>query len=360
MALLFTEGFDALSLTDLPKKWETHQQFQATAATVSNTGRRNSGAFAAATTGLFSKAIFKDGVMLYVGMAVKFGTPTQTSSPEIFAGFVTEPTAIMGPANIVAVLRVNTNNTISFAPGTNTTGALPASYTSTATITRNTWNYIEFKLKCQTTSVSAGEYAVKLNGAEIISLPSGAVLAGSNTSSYGNKRFFVGTITATSRSNVTFDDIYICDEIGTKNNTWLGDVRIDAVRVSADGTYKQFTPSSGTSNFAMVNETSLDTATHVKASAVNATDTYQITSPVGLVSETIHGVVVNAYVNKTIDATKRISPIMRQNSVDAAAASVFVPTDPTMIQTAYDLAPDGTDWTPSKLSSAEAGIKIII
>jgi hypothetical protein len=109
----------------------------------------------------------------------------------------------------------------------------------------------------------SGAVRVYVDGAKVLDLP------GSIPSSSANQ---IGIIQGYGNSSATylFDDLYVIDTA-----TRLGERKITVLTPTAD-VAKAFTPSTGTDNYACLDEAVPDTTDYVTASAPGATDTYEL------------------------------------------------------------------------------------
>jgi hypothetical protein len=127
----------------------------------------------------------------------------------------------------------------------------------------NVWHWVEVKI---TFSTTVGTIDFKVDGVSYLSV------TGANTSASGHAYcdgVVIGPARAsTSNDKFLYDDLYICDTTGTEYNDFLGDVRVDRAYLVGDGTHQDFTPSSGTRHFVLVNENADNTAAYVQATAV--------------------------------------------------------------------------------------------
>jgi hypothetical protein len=101
---------------------------------------------------------------------------------------------------------------------------------STASITANTWHYIEWDL----TFASSGSYNVYLDG---VSVFSGTGNLKNSSNSYANQVILIG-------NTCNFDDMYLFDSTGSVNNAVRGDSRIETLFPTSDASVA-FTPSQG-------------------------------------------------------------------------------------------------------------------
>lgn len=115
----------------------------------------------------------------------------------------------------------------------------------------NKWHFFEFKITVHTTN---GAWELKQDG--VVTMDSDTITDdtaadGSNgCDSIGFTAWenFAGTPQA------YFDDIYIIDTTGTVNNDYLGDLEIEGWLPTSDGDLTQWTPSTGSTHYNLVNE----------------------------------------------------------------------------------------------------------
>lgn len=117
-----------------------------------------------------------------------------------------------------------------------------------ARIRAGVWNYIEVKVKINTTT---GTVDIKVNNASVLSLTS------KNTDSASTSQATnIALGTSTSGSDIfTFDDFYVCDKSGSNNNTFLTPQKVTTLLPTGDNGTNQYTPSSGANHYDRVNET---------------------------------------------------------------------------------------------------------
>lgn len=209
--------------------------------------------------------------------------------------------------------------------------------------TGNIWRFVELKY-----IISTGVCEVRVDGTVVLS----------------------GTVpTATSIASIVFpnqpngfsiniDDIYVLDTTGTTNNTYTGDVRVQTLLPSADGTNTGMTPDSGTVHYSRVNEVSPDTTSYVYASSAGIKDSYKY-QQLAANTSSVYGVAVTSYVSKDAPASAAIATLVRLGVTDyvnsntqTLSASWIAVTD------TYGVRPsDSAPWTPSDVNSAEFGVQ---
>src|SRR5579864_7466676 len=105
--------------------------------------------------------------------------------------------------------------------------------TTSSAISVNTWNYLEFKVKCDPTT---GTVDVHFNNGNVLSL------TGQNTQ--GQSTATLGFIRMAGVAAVTtyYQDLYVCDTTGgAPANTFLGDCRVWTSNPTANGNYTAWT-----------------------------------------------------------------------------------------------------------------------
>lgn len=207
------------------------------------------------------------------------------------------------------------------------------------------WYYVEVEL---VRHASAGSVNVWVNGVSVMSA------TGVNTG-------------AASIDHITFFDSdnidsgkYVDDVYFTNTAARLGECRVEVLRPSADTAEKDWTPSTGTSNFAMVDDTTPNGDTdYVAASTSGAYDLYDLTNlpinPTG-----VFGVqaVINA---RKDDATLRqVRSKLKSGSTTSDGASMTLGTSYTTSVDRYELNPDtSAPWTLAQVNALQLGIEVV-
>ena len=89
-------------------------------------------------------------------------------------------------------------------------------------------------------------------------------------------RFSNHHISSGNRHTLRLDDVYVCDTSGSRNNDFLGDVKVVTLRPNADTAQADFTPSAGSVHYSLVAEAPDDDgdATYVESGTVGHKDLY--------------------------------------------------------------------------------------
>jgi hypothetical protein len=208
-----------------------------------------------------------------------------------------------------------------------------------------TWHYIEV----EGVIGDSGAVRVYVDGAKVLDL------AGVDTQQQTNAQAAIIQL-GYSNSSVTylFDDLYVIDKA-----TRLGERKITVLTPTAD-VAKAFTPSTGTDNFACLDEAVPDTTDYVTASAPGATDTYEL-ADLATPPAVIDAIQLTALARKTDAATRALAlQAVSGGTVDDGpnlylAASFtpitrILPTDPAT----------GAAWTAPAVNALRAGPKVTV
>ncbi|MGH7639502.1 MAG: hypothetical protein ACREN7_00220 [Candidatus Dormibacteria bacterium] len=224
MALRFADSFDHYATPQITQKWTG--QAVANAWSIVLGGGRESGAGALYNSGSAGTAparIFTSEDTWTVGMAVNL-------------------TGLNAP---LWTIYDSSTNHIQLTVSLTGTGAIQAeveagTYTSDSpVVTTGVWAYIEAQIVI---SATVGTVTVKVNGVEVIS-ETGIDTAVGGTLTADTLIFGYQAIGQTSASCPGYyDDLYLCDGTGSYNNTFLGNVIVQALRPVDPGSNDAFTP----------------------------------------------------------------------------------------------------------------------
>jgi hypothetical protein len=337
MTLLFMDGFDHYATADITKKWTA----TSSGAINASSGRRGGGAFRVAlNTGTVTKTLAATASWV-VGGAIKF-----TALPTSFAA---ELIALLDAGSLQCNVKLNVDGTLSVTRN----GTALTDGTSVYTLSAGSFYYIEFKVTIAN-SIGAGTCKVRVNGVDVITVATGQDVQATANASANQVRY--GTFGS---ATVDWDDVYICDQSGSTNNDLLGDVRIDTIFPTSDGNYAQFTPSTGTDHYALVDETAPNTTDYNDGAAVGDRDSYGLGNLSALTSQTVYGVQVNAATLKDDAGAKSAATFVRSSSTDGDGASVALGTSQTYISQVFETDPNGSiAWTETTVNAMEAGVKV--
>ena len=342
MSLLFIDGFDHYVTADITKKWTA---INSTVGIAASSGRRGGGALSSGATSRYVSKTLAASASFVTGFAFSF-----TTLPSASAVICTFDDV----ATTQCSLAVNADGTLSVFRSTSTS---VTNGTSTLSLSANTWFYIEWKVTIAD-SIGANTCKVRVNGIDWITVATGQDLKATANATANGFRLGGGT-GATNFGGSIFDDFYICDQSGSTNNDFLGDVRIDTLYPTSDGNYTAFTPSTGSSHFALVDEATPNTTDYNDGAAVNDRDSYGMGNLSALTSQTVYGVQVNAAIVKDDAGAKSAATFVRSSSTDGDGASVALGTSQVYVSQVFETDPNGSiAWTETSVNAMEAGVKV--
>jgi hypothetical protein len=213
------------------------------------------------------------------------------------------------------------------------------------------WTYLEIKV---TFHNSSGVVEIRKDGLEILNITS------QDTQNTANAYANFATIWDSHPVVTYMDDMYLCDDSGSKNNGFLGDVRVDVVRPDGAGTYTQFTPSAG-SNYENVDETQGpdDDTTYNDGSTPGNKDSYALGSLEAL-STTIYGVKSQITARKTDAGSKNVKILTRAGTTDDLSTSISLSDSFKTKSVIHEDNPDDVaDWEEADVNAMEVGMEIV-
>jgi hypothetical protein len=216
------------------------------------------------------------------------------------------------------------------------------------------WTWFEVYCKI---ADSGGRFKVIQNGEVIIDF-TGDTRNGGNASA---DRLIFGGINAGVGSG-NWDDLYICDASGSApNNTFLGEVRVEALFPTGNGNSSVLVGSDGnsTNNYLLVDETtSPDSADYVESSTPGDKDTYAFGDPTPA-SGTVFGVQINPWAAKTDAGVRSIVSVARLSGTETdGPVKTLLQNDQVYVYDVRATKPGGGAWSLSDVSNAEFGAKI--
>lgn len=349
MALLFCDSFDHYASATMAGKWS-----QGTIVTGADGVNIATGRFGSGFNVTMSNVT--PGASTYAGRQID-----GMSATTVIAGFayfwVTQTTH----DTIIFALREGTTNHLEIRR--NSAQQLYVSRNGTqiaigsAALSPSVWHYVELKAIINS---STGLAQLRINGVQVATFSGNTRNGGSGVVNAvmigpGPSTSIPGTL------NYTLDDLYICDDTGAApNNTFLGDIRVEALFPNGNGNSSQWVGSDAdsTDNYLLVDETPASTADYVGSSTVGDKDTYNYTSITPLVG-TIHGAQIIPYAAKTDAGTRTIVNVARSGSSESDSSSRTLTTTALYYPTISELNPaTGLAWTVTEINAAEFGTKV--
>lgn len=324
-------SFDHLNTANLDEEWVQ----VGTGATVnSGTGRNgtNSARFAN-----YNRGIYK--------------TPPTTATTKAqgcsmqFSAYPTADTAILQLTEGTTVhvdARMTSTGTLKITRNGTQLGS-----TSTYVVPLNQPVYIELKAFLND---STGTAELRVNGVAVV-----GPLTSQDTRNGGTPiidRLYILGGSVNLSTTIDVDDWYEADD-------FMGDMRIAYLNPTAEGTTIQLTPSTGTDNSALVDETAGDDgdSTYVEHATDNNKDTY-VMSNLPSTAATVHAVKLLAYSRKDDAGAKSIALIARHSGSEVDSADKALTTTYDWYEDVRTTKPGGGAWSGSDVDGMEVGVKV--
>lgn len=338
MTLLFMDSFDHYSAANLFKKYNS----VSSANKAIEAGRTNNCLHTYGCS--FIKTVGTIAVTDYI--IIGFGIYFQT------VGTNTYIFSLLSPSIYQISIRRNTDSTVSIVH--RTAGVVATSVNPC--LSQSAWHYMECKIMRGTGT--EGEAIIKVDSQEVINA-NGLNLAYGAEGAYTAVAFSADHNGGNDGYHKSFDDLYICDSTGSNNNDFLGECSIEVLYPDSD-VVTEWTPDSGTDNFARVDESLIDDDTsYVEVQSQTAQDIYGLTDTATTVGSVV-GVQVNSGVRKTTAGGALYKHQLKQSATVAEGVekAFFSGSIYAYNSEPFDVDPtDGLDWSFDKVNSLQVGIK---
>lgn len=336
MALRWLEGFEAIAtVVDAQRKYDTAQSGGLPQAIAARSGARGWGRNGGANGGQLLVKMLDAQATWIVGAAIFWRTASTTSQ-----------------------LGVRDSGTVQVEVGRNSTSGLleirrngTVIATGTTPILLNQWYYVELKV---TIANAGGSAVLHLNGVEEATF-SGDTQATANATA--NEIFLnqAGNVSAT-----WTDDWYACDGTGGSHDDFLGDSKVELLVPTAEGNSSDWTPSAGSDNALMVDETAPDDdATYVSSSTAGHKDTHAL-SNLSVASGTVHGIQQTLIHRKDDAGSRSIRTVLRAGGTDYTGATVSALDTYSSLSTVRGINPaTASPFSIAEVNALEAGYELV-
>lgn len=221
------------------------------------------------------------------------------------------------------------------------------------TLAPNTWYYIELKAVI---NPAVGSFEIRVNGVSWLAV------AGVNTSSsLGNAwvnafRLNTGSV---SGSYSQYDDLYLLDGLGARNNNFLGDRRVVALQTRADGFYLDWTPTAGARWDCVTGPSPNHDAKYIH-SLTPAQKNTSLMQPIGVVGS-VDGIQVLANARKDDAGARTIRNMLRSGGADSFGANQAIGNSYFYYRDVYDASPfTAAAFTTAEIDAAEFGVDEVV
>ena len=216
------------------------------------------------------------------------------------------------------------------------------------------------QLQCRPQPVQVDQLEVRLDGTTVLSA------SGVDTQHTGNATANIVTLLSnylgTEAVGVFFlDDLYICDGQGAANADFLGDCRVDTVLPEADGGQADFSPSTGTDHYALVDEASPnDDTDYVESSTLGHAERYGFAALPALTAD-VYGVQLNVQAKNPGVGSRSLAGLARAGGVTATGADQALTSAYRNLTQVWEVAPDTeVAWTQAGVNGAEFGVQVTV
>jgi hypothetical protein len=212
------------------------------------------------------------------------------------------------------------------------------------------WHYVELQVVQGT---SNGTLNVRLNGVLAITL------SAQNTTQGGGPLLtaFAGSVPGQPCPvTVDVDDLYLADTSGTINNTFLGDVRVDALKAQANGALNQWTVEGAASAWQAVSDG--DETTALRAATAGLRQTFDVEALPAMTTPAIHGVQVTLLARKTDAGNGRVRGLVASGASTAVGPNIVLQEQLAWHTALFERNPNGNvQWTEGAFNAAEFGVE---
>lgn len=206
------------------------------------------------------------------------------------------------------------------------------------------WHYVEVEMVVHD---SSGRVTAFLDGQQVVEFlgdTKQTANSGASFVHFGGQNFGI----------CAFDDIYVTD-----GSSRLGEMRVDILYPDSDDGANNWTPSSGSSGYAMIDEVVANGDTdYVQGPSVGFIDFYGLQDLAGTPAN-ILAVAPMSSSRKTDAGAREICHKIRSNGNVEDAANIVLTSTYAYYQDIFELDPDGNvPWTYSAVNALEIGLEV--
>ena len=333
MALLYTDGFD---VGDFALRWP----YSSGTFTTSTTTRFGTGMSVAQVNGFNGNLLGKSitpSARVFIGFAMNM---------LIVPGTILKTYTDNGTTTQIYVT-LNNGGKLSLVKGNGTVLATSAA----GVYPSGTWQYIEL---CAAINGTTGYCELRVNGGSVASFTGNTRNGGT---SLNIDRFDILRTSGGSETDY-WDDLYVCDNTGTTNNTFLGDIQVQTLMPNGPGASTQFTPTGAATNWQAVADVPYSTATYNSASTVGNRDLYTL-SDLSASTGTVKGIQTNMIVNKTGAGTANLKAAIQSGGTVYYDPTIALSTTTTWTAAVREVDPaTSAAWTVNGVNNLQAGTEV--
>lgn len=209
------------------------------------------------------------------------------------------------------------------------------------------WSYVEIEV---TIDDSSGTVKMWIDGIQVCNVSG----ADTETGGTGIVREFTICPTNGLDSAVDLDDLYITD--GTR----LGECQVVDLAPTSDGSPNTWVASTGTDEFAMVDESPANSDTDYIQTSTAGDKSFFGLSDLAAQFDTVHAVGVMAWMRKTDGTARSARGKIRSNTDEGDAATLTLTTSYLTSYGLFNTDPQGGGaWTPTRVNALESGVEVV-
>ncbi len=353
MALLFVDSFDHYSTSELGQKYDG-----AGTASIVDVDDTNGVVPRNGTQSLyfgaqnFLRKMFVQNSTWVMGVGMRLNDDLGGSLPHDI--FTVKDYTVGTATQSQLSLQLFHDNKFRVVRGDAISGTVLATSTGVFSL-KNEWHFVELQCVIDQTT---GSFSAQFDGTTIDGLTATSQDTALSTNEFGNAVILRGVI-ASPATKCWYNDFYIANGDSPGVTAMLGDMKIDALFPRADGNYEEFTASSGTDSFALVNELppTTDDSTYVESQTANEKNSFLMDEAGNF---TIHGVQHTVFLRKTDVNRRKIKHLTRIAGTDHKGDLVRMGDVYTMKTKMWETNPQtGSLWLHSQVNGAEFGMEVI-
>jgi hypothetical protein len=223
-----------------------------------------------------------------------------------------------------------------------------------AAVAKEQYHWIELKVTIDDTG---GAVELRRNGAVLLTFAGNT--KGAPTGDITCVQLRSMNVTSSNRVDVWLDDIVIADDLGGRNDDFLGDLRIGTLVPTADTAQKDWAPNTGSDNFSRVAEIPPDDDTSYIASATPGDRDLYAMAPLGITPLAVKGLQQTALARKDDAGDRALSLVLKSGAEVAVASPVVLGSSYAFIEHIHDIDPTtGAPWTPAAVDAVQAGLEV--
>lgn len=330
---LFVDSFDTWT-TSNTSRWQTLSN----SIPVASSGRRSSAALRqqiGSTTTATAATSIPASTHCVIGFAYNMTRPIGTLATYLIY-------LKSGTTNLIT-LTVTADNRLSVTLGGTT-------YLSTKTYSPGTWVYIEIGAHIS----DSGSFEVKVNGSSDGWISLGTVDTKPSTETTITSIHLVASTAGLASTSITayIDDLYITYGNELK---WLGDIRVDALALTADSTPQDWTSDTGNA-WDRLNNTS---AGYITGTTLDDESLFALADYTPATTA-IHGAQVCAYARKTDAGSRSMAIEAKSDTTTDVGDTIALGDTTTEYRQVWLTDPDtAAAWTDGGLDALEIGVKVM-